>query len=83
AQISSRIGQVMGLKKGDVLPVDIPNVVNAHVDGVPVMECHFGSQNKQRALRVLRMIDHAAMNNSSSNDFLTQSVRQKAKESKA
>ena len=83
ARIPSRIGQVMGLKKGDVLPVDIPNTVSAHVDGVPVMECHFGSQNQQRALRVLRMIDHAAMNNVSSNDFLTKSVRQKAKESKA
>ncbi|SHM27224.1 flagellar motor switch protein FliM [Vreelandella subglaciescola] len=83
AHISSRIGQIMGLKKGDVLPVEIPDTVTANVDGVPVMECKFGSQNQQRALRVQRMLDHAAMNNVSSNDSFTQSVRQKAKESKA
>ncbi len=33
AQIPSRIAQVMGLKKGDVLPVDIPNTITARVDG--------------------------------------------------
>jgi flagellar motor switch protein FliM len=83
AHIPSRIAEVMGLKKGDVLPVEIPERVNAHVDGVPVMECQFGSQNQLRALRVLRMYDHAAMNNISSGDSIKESTRLKAKESKA
>ncbi|MFP3386235.1 FliM/FliN family flagellar motor switch protein, partial [Tritonibacter sp. SIMBA_163] len=55
AQIPSRIAPVMGLKKGDVLPMDIPSTITARVDGVPVMECEYGSQRQQRALRVLRM----------------------------
>lgn len=71
AQLPSHIGQVMGLKKGDVLPVEIPQTVTAHVDGVPVMECQFGSQNKQRALRVLRVFDHAAMNRPPIDDPIT------------
>ncbi|SDN38021.1 flagellar motor switch protein FliM [Vreelandella arcis] len=83
AHIPSRISHVMGLKKGDVLPLDIPSTVTANVDGVPVMECEYGSQRQQRALRVQRMIDHAAMNNVPSNDFVKGSTRQKAKESKA
>ena len=83
AQIPSRIAHVMGLKKGDVLPMDIPSTITASVDGVPVMECEYGSQRQQRALRVVRMIDHAAMNNVSSKDFIKGSTRQKAKESKA
>lgn len=83
AQISSRISQVMGLKKGDVLPLEIPSTITASVDGVPVMECEYGSQRRQHALRVLQMIDHAAMNNLSSKDFIKVSTRQKAKESKA
>ncbi|MCL7929287.1 flagellar motor switch protein FliM [Halomonas llamarensis] len=83
AHIPSRIAEIMGLKKGDVLPVEIPEKVNAHVGGVPVMECQFGSQKQQRALRVLRMYDHAAMNNLSSDDFNNGSTRLKAKESKA
>ncbi|WP_017429055.1 flagellar motor switch protein FliM [Vreelandella jeotgali] len=83
AHIPSKIGQIMGLKKGDVLPVDIPDTVRANVDGVPVMECRFGSQNEQRALRVQRMFDHAAMNNVASNESSTRLERQKAKEPKA
>ncbi|HCR97094.1 MAG: flagellar motor switch protein FliM [Halomonas sp.] len=83
AQIPSRIAQVMGLKKGDVLPLDIPDTITARVDGVPVMECEYGSQRQQHALRVLHMIDHAAMNNVSSLDFIKGSKRQQAKESKA
>ncbi|WP_404472493.1 flagellar motor switch protein FliM [Vreelandella venusta] len=83
AQIPSRIAHVMGLKKGDVLPMDIPQTITARVDGVPVMECEYGSQLQQRALRVLRMIDHAALNNVSSKDFIKGSTRQKAKEPKA
>ncbi|MBR2513363.1 MAG: flagellar motor switch protein FliM [Halomonas sp.] len=83
AQIPSRIAHVMGLKKGDVLPMDIPQTITARVDGVPVMECEYGSQLQQRALRVLHMIDHAALNNVSSKDFIKGSTRQKAKEPKA
>ncbi|BBI47679.1 hypothetical protein HORIV_01000 [Vreelandella olivaria] len=66
-----------------MLPLDIPSSITASVDGVPVMECEYGSQRQQHALRVLHMIDHAAMNNASSKDFIKGSTRQKAKESKA
>ncbi|MFG6176427.1 flagellar motor switch protein FliM [Halomonas sp. THAF12] len=60
ADIPSRIAQVLALKTGDVLPLELPATVNASVDGVPVMECEYGSQHEQRALRVLRLFDHAA-----------------------
>jgi len=58
--IASRIAHVMALKVGDVLPMELPDTVMASVDGVPVMECEYGSQHEQRALRVLRIFDHAA-----------------------
>ncbi|MFO8044925.1 MAG: flagellar motor switch protein FliM [Halomonas sp.] len=59
ATIPTRIAHVMALKEGDILPLELPETVTASVDGVPVMECEYGSQHEQRALRVLRMIDHA------------------------
>ncbi|MFG6665496.1 flagellar motor switch protein FliM [Halomonas sp. HNIBRBA4712] len=80
ASIPSRIAQVMGLKKGDVLPMEIPPTVTASVDGVPVMECEYGSQQQHRALRVLHMIDHGAMNNAPSVDFVKSPPRRQAKE---
>ncbi|GAA5110629.1 flagellar motor switch protein FliM [Alloalcanivorax gelatiniphagus] len=57
--VPSRISQVMKLKPGDVLPIELPDTVTARVDGVPVLECEYGSRNQQRALRVTRVIDHA------------------------
>ncbi len=60
AELPSRIAHVMALKAGDVLPLELPETVIASVEGVPVMECEYGSQHEQRALRVLRIFDHAA-----------------------
>lgn len=58
--IATSIGRVMSLKAGDVLPIELPDIVSASVDGVPVMDCEFGSQHGQRALRVRQLIDHVA-----------------------
>lgn len=57
--VSSRISEVMNLNPGDVLPIELPDTVTARVDGVPVLECEYGSRDQQRALRVSRVIDHA------------------------
>jgi len=54
------LNQVNSLKVGDVIPLDIPAVLTAEVDGVPVMECNYGVCNGQYALRVQRMINHSA-----------------------
>lgn len=54
------LNQVNNLKVGDVIPLDIPSILTAEVDGVPVMECNYGVFNGQYALRVQRMINHSA-----------------------
>jgi flagellar motor switch protein FliM len=77
-EVESRIAEVMSLKAGDVLPIELPEKVTASVDGVPVMECQYGSRNDQRALRVLRIFDHAA-GHAPTDNFL-QGVRPTAKE---
>jgi flagellar motor switch protein FliM len=57
ARIPSTIRDLMNLKVGDVLPVEIPETVTAHVDSVPVMECGFGVFNNQYALRVQKLLN--------------------------
>lgn len=54
--LQSSIGQLLKLQVGDVLPVEIPETVVAMVNGVPVMECGYGTSNGHYALRVKRMI---------------------------
>lgn len=56
--MESSIGQLLKLQVGDVLPVEIPETVVASVNGVPVMECGYGTSNGHYALRVQKMISH-------------------------
>lgn len=48
--------QILSMQTGDIIPLDIPKTVTAHVDGIPVMDCHYGTMNGQYALRVNAMI---------------------------
>jgi flagellar motor switch protein FliM len=56
AEIRATFDQLLNMKEGDVLPLEIPEQVTAKVDGVPVMECGYGIFNGQYALRVQKMI---------------------------
>ncbi|SDX46999.1 flagellar motor switch protein FliM [Collimonas sp. OK242] len=56
--LPSTIGQLLKLKVGDVLPIEMPESIIAKVDGVPVMECGYGTSNGRYALRVEKMINH-------------------------
>jgi flagellar motor switch protein FliM len=44
------------MKVGDVIPLDIGETIVAEVDHVPVMECRYGLQHGQYALKVERFI---------------------------
>lgn len=79
--IPTSIGRVMSLKKGDVLEIDLPEIVTARVDGVPVMLCEYGSQQGQRALRVSELIEHTPSSKSAKDTFVKASKPQ-VKESK-
>ncbi|MEF8706797.1 MAG: FliM/FliN family flagellar motor switch protein, partial [Candidatus Accumulibacter sp. UW27] len=48
--------QIMKMKVGDIIPLDIPDKVIALVDDVPVMECDYGQQGGQYALKVNRFM---------------------------
>ncbi|RUO35824.1 flagellar motor switch protein FliM [Aliidiomarina sanyensis] len=58
--IPVRLPQVLALKVGDVLPVELPKTVTATVSGMPVLECEYGSLNDHRALRVIRILENHA-----------------------
>ena len=50
------LGQILKLKVGDVIPLNINEKIEATVDNVPLLECSYGQQNSQYALRVERFI---------------------------
>ncbi|HEX7633646.1 MAG TPA: flagellar motor switch protein FliM [Noviherbaspirillum sp.] len=49
-------GDVLSMKVGDIIPINIPTPLCATVDGVPVMECSYGKLNGQYALRIEKLI---------------------------
>lgn len=52
--------QILKMKAGDVIALDIPEAITAAVDGVPVMECRYGLFNGQYALKVEKMLASSA-----------------------
>jgi flagellar motor switch protein FliM len=50
------VDQVLKMKVGDFIPLDVPENVVAAVSGVPVMECKYGVFNNQYALKVIKML---------------------------
>lgn len=57
ADIPLRLSQILKLKPGDVLPIEKPDRIIAHVDGVPVLTSQYGTVNGQYALRVEHLIN--------------------------
>src|SRR5450830_702005 len=56
AQTKMQLGDVLNMKVGDVIPLNIAESIEAHVDGVPVMLCKYGMFNGQYALRVEKLL---------------------------
>lgn len=48
--------QILSMQTGDIIPLEIPKSIIAHIDGVPVMDCRYGTMNGRYALRVNNMI---------------------------
>ncbi len=56
AKTKIRLGEILNLKAGDVIPINIEDSVEAKVDGIPVMQCKYGLFNGQYALRVEKLL---------------------------
>ncbi len=63
---SLTLGGLNNLKVGDIIPITIPETVQAEVDGIPVLECRYGIQGGRYALKIERfmageeeLIEHA------------------------
>jgi len=51
--------QILSMQSGDIIPLEIPKSIPVCVDGVPVMDCRYGTMNGRYALRVNSMISRS------------------------
>jgi flagellar motor switch protein FliM len=56
AHAEVNIGQLMALQPGDVIALDLPDLVRAEIDSAPVLECRYGVMNGHYALKVEKII---------------------------
>ncbi len=50
------VRELLEMKVGDVIALDIPESITANVEGVPVLECGYGVHNGQYALKVKKFL---------------------------
>jgi flagellar motor switch protein FliM len=55
-QAPATVEQLLALKSGDFIELDLHRGVQAKVGGVPVLECHYGISNGRYALKVDQLL---------------------------
>ena len=50
------VEQLLALKPGDFIELDLDKIIQAKVDGVPVIEAYYGTSDNKYALRVERLL---------------------------
>ena len=58
---SATVEQLLALKAGDFIELDLNKLIEAKVDGVPVLEAHYGTSNGRYALKVERLLTNQNM----------------------
>ena len=61
AHAPATVEQLLSLKAGDFIELDRPPLVQAKVDGVPVLEAHCGTRNGKYAIKVERLISSSTL----------------------
>jgi len=55
------VGELLKLRVGDFVELPLKEIVQANVDGVPVMDCRFGVVNGRTALRIERLLKYSRL----------------------
>jgi len=58
AHIEMNLKDILNLKAGDILPVDMPKTVVSKVEGIPMFNATFGEHKNKTALKVVSLIEH-------------------------
>jgi flagellar motor switch protein FliM len=56
AEIELQVRNLVAMREGDVISFDLPRTLEAHVDGVPIFACRFGTLNGRYAVKVDRVL---------------------------
>jgi flagellar motor switch protein FliM len=63
------VRQLMNLKAGDIVPVDLPEEVTLCAEGIPLFRGQFGTANRNNAIKLLRRVRTPSENRQWVEDF--------------
>ena len=56
AHAGATVEQLLAFKPGDFIELDLEQMIQAKVDGVPVFDCHYGTSNKHYSIKIDKLI---------------------------
>ena len=56
ATTTATVEQLLSFKPGDFIELDLHTQIQAKVDGVPILDCHYGAANNRYAIKIDRLI---------------------------
>ncbi len=69
-EIEVGLRRLLQLKVGDILPVELPELVCVHAEGIPMFEGKFGTSNGYNAIQVERVVDRPVEDRSLSKELI-------------
>jgi flagellar motor switch protein FliM len=70
AKTELTVRDLVKMKVGDVIPVDIPATIEATIDGVPIFECKVGTLNGQYAVKIEKVLSIPPSENNLGDDHV-------------
>jgi flagellar motor switch protein FliM len=61
------VRDLMNLRAGDFIELPLREIVQAKVDGVPVMDCRYGTVNGHTAIRVENLLKYSSLSENPTN----------------
>ncbi|UXH79781.1 flagellar motor switch protein FliM [Roseateles amylovorans] len=56
AQAPATVEQLLAFKPGDFIELDLEQIIQAKVDGVPVFDCHYGTSNGKYSIKIEKLL---------------------------
>ena len=62
AHAPATVEQLLSFKPGDFIELDLEPMVQAKVDGVPVLDCHYGTSSGHYSIKVDQLLSSSGVN---------------------
>jgi flagellar motor switch protein FliM len=61
-EVELKLSDVVNLKEGDILPINMPELVTVRAEDIPVLRGKFGESRGSKAVKIVEAVDHSLDN---------------------